>query len=168
MSVFDVLWRSIFEQAQPPRKRNRQTLDLGNSLLTSFGTGPVATPFIEDSDELASYYRLVQLEKKYSCVKMVFQASLNEKFSQSTFEVETETNPIRNVYFMRPEEYEDVYIYREDEERNFYMYRDDELAADSSIIIKVPAPLYSSNLDGVKAAAQLISVAGKSIKYISL
>ena len=159
MSIFDVTWRAIFNIAQHPRQRDPDTLDLGESLLTTIQV---------DSDAFSAVNDTFESRKKYSSVRIVMQASLNEIFGETTFEVETETNTVRFVYFSTEAEALPVYFANESENRPVYMANEAEVPADASLIIRVPAALFSSNLDGVKAQVQNLKVAGKTVKYISL
>ena len=109
MSIFNVSWRELFKQVQPPEKRADQTLDLGESYLTTLAT---------DSAALDALNTTLQTEKKYNCVKMVMEASLDEIFGETTFQVETETNPIRETYFFTAVEYENQFLRKENEEEN--------------------------------------------------
>ncbi len=161
MSIFNVNWRALFEIAQPPRRRHSQTLDYGESLLTTLKT---------DSDILEAKDAVLQKEKKYSGIKMVMEASLDEIFSETTFQVETEKNPIRPFFFMKTSEYEARYFKKSGEVSGSiqYLYNRAEGSASASIIVKVPAGLFASNLDGVKTEAKKLKVAGKSIRFESL
>lgn len=159
MSIFNIDFRTLFSQSQTPRKRNAQTLDLGDSLTSTLQT---------DADAVAALNDTLQIEKKYNCVKMVFEASLDEIFTETTFEVETELSIIIFNYFFTEIEAQKIYFFKETEQTAVYLFTEAEIPFDASIIIHVPAGLFSSSLDLVKSEAEKIKVAGKSIKYVSL
>lgn len=160
MSIFNVNWRGVFSFAQPPRKRAAQTLDLGQSLLTTLQT---------DSDALAAKWDDLQVTKKYSCVKMVLQASLNEIFGETTFEVETDQT-IFGFFWMGTEDEQEFNYFGLDGEKTVAWLSNsfDGTPSDASFTVKVPAGLYASNLDQVREAVRLLKVSGKSYKLVSL
>lgn len=159
MSIFDVNFRVLFKQALPPVKVITQTIDLGHSLLASLQI---------DSAEVDALNDTLQIRKKYSGVKMVMEASLDEIFGETTFEVETETDIIGLIHFTNEGELFPKYLYNETEQKPFFLFNEAEVPADAAIIVSVPAALFSSSLDKVKSEAENLKVAGKSIKYISL
>lgn len=160
MSIYTVIWRDLFSQAQPPSKRAADTLDYGESLLTTLSV---------DSDALDARNTTFQTEKKYSGIKMVMQASLNEIFSETTFEVETVQKTILLRYWFTETEAESASLYRESENTPYYLFTEAEIPAEeASIIVRVPAGLFASNFDQVNERVRILKVAGKSYKLESL
>lgn len=161
MSIFDnINFRVLFKQAQPPRKRYNQILDLGEALLSTLKT---------DSLDLSAKELTIETRKKYSCVKMVFQAALNEIFGETTFVVETVNQADGITYFYNEDEEIPVSMYKEQEQRAIYLINESEVSTFlSAINIKVPPAIYTDNLEQVVSESENIKVAGKSINYESL
>lgn len=155
MGLFGVDFRTLFGHALLPSKRFSQTLDLGESLLTTLS---------DDSSTLDSTNDTLQVEKKYSGITMVMRASLNEKFGSTDFEVITTNNIVRERFLFTEEEDIPAFIYGEDENSVYYLFEETEIPADVSITVRVPSALYNNSFDQVDAEVRKLKVAGKSYK----
>lgn len=145
--------------ALPPVEREPQTLDLGESLLTTIQI---------DSDAIDTLFTDSNSEVTNASVNMVLRQLLNDEFSETLIEVETARVAARNVYLSREEENEPVFFSTQLENNPIYLSRSIEASAAASIIIRIPALLFSSSFNQVNAFVRAKKVAGKTYVIESL
>jgi hypothetical protein len=158
MSLFNVNWRDVFNMALPPVERLSQTLDLGASLLS---------PLKTKSDELNDFFNESQTTVTNSCITMVLRELLNDRFGETTFEVQTNRGAIQ-VYLYDELESENVYFYDESESDTTYLVDESESVPNASITVRVPATVFSTQYNQVNEFVRVKKVAGKSYEIVSL
>ena len=159
MSIFNVDWRGVFNIALPPIERVQQTLDLGEALLVTLKS---------DSDDISDLLDQTNAEVTNACITMVLRALLNRMFEETTFEVETTRGAIQ-VYLFDQSENQPVYF--NDISEGLPVYLADESEGplpNASITVRVPASVYSTQLNQVNEFVKIRKVAGKSYEIVSL